>query len=155
MFCNLKTFFLTFAIFHRYFKEPNPPLDLVQSSVDRLRMAALDALRHKGAEQRISLEFRHDVFRYLFNGLGKPAEQKQWTLYDEKDFFRCKLPENWSCLYNCHGDGVRIRYPLKMRAFLGRSPKNHKKNGIEIVALPQTYVEKISVAFIKIPSLCN
>lgn len=118
-------------------------------------MAALDALRHKGAEQRISLEFRHDVFMYLFNGLGKPAEQKQSTLYDEKDFSRCKVPENWSCLYDCRGDGVRIRYPLKMKAFLGRSPKNDRKNGIEIVALPQTYMEKISVAFIKIPSLCN
>lgn len=118
-------------------------------------MAALEALRHKGPEQRILLEFRHDVFKYLFYGMGKPAEQKQWTLYEEKDFSRCKLPENWSCLFDCHGDGVKIKYPLKMRTFLGRSPKNHKKKGSEIVAIPQTYVEKISAVFIKIPSLCH
>lgn len=108
---------------------------------------------NKGSEQRFSLEFRHDVFIYLFDGLGKLTEQKQWTLCEEKDFFRCKLPENWGFLYDCHGDGVKIRHPLKMRAFMGRSPKNHKKKGTEMVAVPQTYMEKISVVFIKIPSL--
>ena len=137
-----------------YFEKPDPPFDVVQQCVDRLRMAALEVLRHKGPEQRILLAFRHDVFKFLFYGMGKPAEQKQWTLYEEKDFCRCKLPKNWNCVFDSHEDGVKIRYPLKMRTFLGRSPKNYKKEGSEIVAMPQTYVEKTSVVFIKIPSLC-
>ena len=128
---------------------------MVQQCVDRLRMTVLDGLRHKGPEQRIVLEFRHDVFKYLFHGMGRRAEQKLWSLYEEKDFSRCGLPQDWNSLFDCHADGVKVKFPLKMRAFLGRSPKNYKKKGREIVAIPQAYVEKISIVFIKIPSVCH
>ena len=39
-------------------------------------------------------------------------------------FVRCKLRHNWSCLYDRHGDGSRIRFPVKMRTFLAQSPKH-------------------------------
>ena len=32
-----------FFVFHSYFKNPKPPLEAVQSSVDKLGMAALEA----------------------------------------------------------------------------------------------------------------
>ena len=83
-----------FFVFHSYFKNPKPPLEVVQSSVDKLRMATLEVLKHKSVQKRISLEFRHDdVYKYLFDGLGQPAEQRKWTLFEEKDLLRCKLPE--------------------------------------------------------------
>ena len=70
-------------------------------------MTVLDGLRHKGPEQRIVLEFRHDVFKYLFHGMGRRAEQKLWSLYEEKDFSRCGLPQDWNSLFDCHADGVK------------------------------------------------
>ncbi|XP_046863235.1 LOW QUALITY PROTEIN: uncharacterized protein LOC124456980 [Xenia sp. Carnegie-2017] len=134
----------------RYFKEPNTAMEIVQSCVDRLRMTALIAQKRQGSEQRISIDFRHDVFQYLFYGFGEPAQQKHWTLYEKKDFFLCKFPENWSCLYDSHGDGIKIKYTeLKIRKFLGKSPKTHKRNRTKINAMPQTCFEKISVFFYK------
>ena len=42
-------------------------------------MSLLDALRHKGPEERLTLEFRHDVYKYLFNGKGRDAKEKNWV----------------------------------------------------------------------------
>ena len=65
--------FNIFTIFAscRYFERPCPPKDLVDLCVDRLRIAVVDALRHKGPEQRVVVEFCHDVYKYLFMKKGK------------------------------------------------------------------------------------
>ena len=130
-----------YTLYTRYFERPDPSVDIVQKCVDRLRREILDTLRHKGPEQKLSIEFRHDVFQFLFHGFGKAAEQKQWTLFESKDFSRCKFPDNWNYLLNHHGDGVKTRFPVKMRTFLSRSPT-------------QSYVEKISLIIVKI-SYCS
>ena len=129
-------------------------MDIVQKCVDRLRREILDTLRHKGPEQKLSIEFRHDVFQFLFHGFGKAAEQKQWTLFESKDFSRCKFPDNWNYLLNHHGDGVKTRFPVKMRTFLSRSLKSNTKHGEQMVEVPQSYVEKISLIIVKI-SYCS
>ncbi|CAB4030190.1 Hypothetical predicted protein, partial [Paramuricea clavata] len=130
----------------RYFEKPKPLQDVIQDCVDNLRREVLDALRHKGPMPRICVPFRHDVFHFFFDGLGRVAEQKQWTLYNVKDFVRCQLPNSWSYFFNRLGDGVKIRFPVKMRTFLGRSAKNVTQSGEQI---PQCYVEKLTFNFIK------
>lgn len=125
-------------------------MEIVETCVDRMRREVMDALGHKGPEQRLSIEFRQDIFKFLFRGLGKAAEQKHWTLFEAKDFCNCKLPENWSYRLNHHGDGAMVRFPAKMRTFLGRSPKTYMKEGEQMVEIPCTYVEKVSIVFIKI-----
>lgn len=77
-------------------------------------------------------------------------------LYEENDFVRCKLPHSWSCLYDQHGDGSRIRFPVKMRKFLTQSPKSfYRVNDDAIVEAPRAYTEKTSIKFIKITASCN
>jgi hypothetical protein len=149
----LKHFLTIFNTLHaRYFEKPEPLQDVIQDCVDNLRREVLDALRHKGPMQRICVPFRHDVFHFLFDGLGRVAEQKQWTLYNVKDFVRCQLPNSWSYFFNRLGDGVKIRFPVKMRIFLGRSAKNFTQSGEQI---PQCYVEKLTFNFIKVPHGSN
>ena len=145
------TFLTIYTLHTRYFERPGPSVDIVQECVDRLRREILDALWHKGPEQKLSIEFRHDVFQFLFHGFGKAAKQKQWILFQSKDFSCCKFPDNWNYLFNHHGDGVKMRFPVKMRTFLSRSPKNFTKHGEQMVEVPQSYVEKISLIFVKIP----
>ncbi|XP_074632051.1 uncharacterized protein LOC141890466 [Acropora palmata] len=113
----------------RYFGSPRPQADTNQDCVDRLRVSVLEALKHKGPMQTVYLEFRHDVFKYLFNGEGRPAKEKNWHLYEADDFCRCKVINNWSCIFERHGDGVRIRFPVKMRKFLTLSPKTYENLG--------------------------
>jgi hypothetical protein len=73
-----------------------------------MRRQVVESLKHKYPEQRITFEFRHDVFDFLFNGLGR--KQNQWLWLGEEDLYRYKFPGNWGCLYNNDGDGVRIKY---------------------------------------------
>ena len=100
----------------------------------------------------MALEFRHDVYDYLFAGKGKPSEQKNWTLFQKQDFANAGLPENWNCRYNLHGDGFKMIYPVKIRKFLARSGKCFMKDGEKIVEAPCAYTEKISINFIKVSS---
>ena len=61
--------FNIFTIFAscRYFERPCPPRDIVDLYVDRLRIAVMQASHHKGPEQRVVVEFRHDVYKQFFN----------------------------------------------------------------------------------------
>ena len=45
-------------------------MDVVEESVDRLRREILDALRYKGPEQKLSIEFRLMFFNFYFMVLG-------------------------------------------------------------------------------------
>ena len=118
-------------------------------------VSLLDALRHKGPEERLSLEFRHDVYKYLFNGKGRDAKEKNWGLLDENDFSKCKLPPNWNCIFDKRGDGVKLRFPLKMRKFLQLSPMTYQRVAEDIVEAPRAYIEKITINFVKVPSSCD
>lgn len=80
--------------------------------------------------------------------------KKNWTLYEEGDFSKCQLPNQWNCVFDKHGDGYRMRFPVKMRTLLGLSPKSHVKLGDKVVEKPRVYIEKVSIKFIKVPSSC-
>jgi hypothetical protein len=118
-----------------------------------MRRQVLESLKHKYSEQRITFEFRHDVFDFLFNGLGR--KENQWLWLGEEDLYRCKFSGNWGCLYNKDGDGVRIKYPLKVRKFLSKTRPNFERKGHSIVEVPNSYEEKITINFIKITANCR
>ena len=120
-----------------------------------MRREVIEALRHRSPEQRITMEFRHDVFKYLFRGKGKKSKEKNWILFDEKDLCRCNLPKNWDCSYNQHGDGVKLKFPLKMRTSLGLSPKCYQRVKDKMVEVARAYKEKISLRFLKMSSSCG
>ena len=52
---------------------------MIEECVDRICVSLMDALRHKGQEQRFTLEFQHDVYKYLFHSKGRTAEEKNWN----------------------------------------------------------------------------
>jgi hypothetical protein len=128
---------------------------LHEECVDKMRIEVMLALKHKAPEQKLTLEFRHDVYGFLFNGKGMPAEQRGWMLFEESYFEKCKLPPSWFCIHDQHGDGTKVRFPVKMRTFLGHSPRNFSNKGGEIVELPRSFIEKMSIKFIKIASSCS
>ena len=92
------------------------------------------------------------MFVFLFGGKGKPAEQRNWTLFEEQDFVKCKLPPNLEIDTRPTWRWCEIEIPIKMRAFLGRTPKNYHKEGHKIVEARRAYIEKISINFIRIAS---
>lgn len=139
----------------RYFNKPCPQPEVIQECIDRMRIEVMLALKRKGPKQKLTLAFRHDVYNFLFNGKGKPAEQLGWMLFNETDFIKCKLPPTWYCIHDQLGDGTKVSFPIKMRKFLGRSPRNFTNEAGEIVKLPCSFIEKTSIKFVKIASSCS
>ena len=43
---------------------------MVEECVDRLRREVVNSLKHKWPEQRLTPEFRHDAYNFLFAGKG-------------------------------------------------------------------------------------
>ena len=124
----------------------------MENSVDRLRREFVACLKHKWPNQRLTIEFRHDVYNYLFHGKGTPAEQESWTIFEEGHLNLCKLLPNGKGLFDQNGDGVKMMFAIKMKKYLGRSPKNfQRKAGTQsIVETPRSYVGKISICFVKV-----
>ena len=58
-------------------------------------------------------------------------------------------------LFDKHGDGVKIMFPVKIRKFLCPSPKTYQMVAEAIVEAPRTYTEKLSVKFLKVSASCN
>ena len=85
---------------------------------------------------------------YLFHGKGKVPEERNWMLYEENGCVRCKLPDSWSCLYDQHGDGSSIRFPVKMRKLFTQS-----LGSMMLLLRPQELTMKIK--FIKITASCS
>ncbi|CAB4031911.1 Hypothetical predicted protein [Paramuricea clavata] len=138
----------------RYFEKPDPSQDVVLDCVDRLWREIMSCLKRKGPQQRISIDFRHDVYKFLFVGKGKQAEQRGYILFEENDFSKCRLPKYWNCLFDQHGDGIKINFPVKMRHFLARSRKSFVRKGGRMVEVPCALTEKISLTFVKVAFGC-
>jgi len=111
----------------------------------------MESLRAKAVIQTISMEFRHDVYKLLFDGKGEKS--RNWTLLNRCDLNRAGkyLPVDWDYLYNQHGDGCKIKYPIKMRWFLSPAPKHFVLSGDQLTVVPRAYTEKLTICFIKDP----
>ena len=61
---------LTPALRELYFK-PRPSNDVIQDCIDLMRRHVMESLRGKAVLQRVSMEFRQNVYIVLFSGKGK------------------------------------------------------------------------------------
>lgn len=136
-------------LFYRTFLKPNLGKELICAGIDALHVAVLENLASKSTLPTI-IQFRHDVFNYLFNDNGKRVDGRNIFL-DKEDFSRCSLPEEWDQLVDKLGDGVRVPFPVKARSFISKSPKKHTLIAGEIKEPPRFYLEKISINCMKQP----
>lgn len=138
-----------------YFNKPRPSQELVQDHVDLLRSSMMSVLRGKAVIQHLTLIFRHDVYKYLFSSRGKDLVYGKWLLFDLEHLSKCRLPQDWYSVYDKHGDGSKAHFPIKMRFFLGKTPKTHCCDCTgNVKECNYMYIEKISVRFAKIPGTC-
>jgi len=83
----------------------------------------------------------------LFHGKGRETREKGYILLCEMDFSRCKLPEKWDLVCDSNGDGVRVKYPFKVRLFLAKSPKTFTLVQGKLLEDKQMLIEKLSLDF--------
>lgn len=138
---------------HYYFDSPRPSKELVQEHVNILRSSIITTLKGKAVLQNMTINFRHDVFKHLFRRKGRELSYGKWIVFDSNDFANCKLPKEWSGIFDQHGDGSKAHFPIKMRYFLAKTPKSHYCNHTgDIKECNPMYIEKISMRFV--PAKC-
>nr|XP_058969958.1 heterochromatin protein 1-like [Pocillopora verrucosa] len=87
----------------------------------------------------------------LFKLRRREGREKGYTLLDKDDFNKCDLPENWDRVIDCNGDGVRVKYPFKIRLFLAKSPKTYSIINGKIQEDQRMLIEKLSIDFSRQP----
>ena len=114
-------------------------------------MAIISKLKSRGRLPSV-IDFDHDCFRFLFHGKGKIAKDKLFSFYEQKDFNRCNFSTNWDQCLDKNGDGVKIKFPIKMRVHLSQSPKvftNSQSNGM--IERKRIYFERLTFDIIREP----
>ena len=90
--------------------------------------------------------FRHDVFRYFFNGKGKPSIVRNSLLRERNDFNHLhNFPNNWDKVVDNIGDGLKIVFPIKLRSFLSWGTCTHTFVDGKCIPCPRYRTEKLSI----------
>ena len=63
---------------------------------------------------RITVNFRTDVFRFLFRDKGTPYEHGPGYLYNLEDFDASYFPHNWHKIHDRLGDGCEVKFPIRL-----------------------------------------
>lgn len=98
-----------------------------------------------------TLFFHHDCYRFLFQGKGRANKDGKSTMLEKQDFDQCNFDNLWDQCLDKNGDGVRIKFPIKLQLNLSWSPKiTAVKNGT-LVNPPRMPLEKLTIEFIRQP----
>jgi len=101
-------------VFCRSFNNPTIDDDIIEDNVERLLAKIRDSLRRGSSVYRsISLEFRHDVFRYFW------GEKRQLTFKDfDSPYFDIGFDQYYKTNDGDHDYGVKMDFPIKIRLYI-------------------------------------
>jgi hypothetical protein len=74
----------------------------------------------------------------------------RWLVLRECDFQATFFSDDWDYLLDMHGQGIKIHFPVKVRHFISWSRKRYLNNAGTITEGARSYLEKLSLNFIKV-----
>ena len=95
---------------------------------------------------KIEVEFRSDVFRYLFNNKGRKPPTGRGLFYDLDDFDRTYFTDNWYVVYDKLGDGCCVDFPIRLESKLRWSTLVYNSSGN---VKPRVFSEIICATLVK------
>ena len=137
--------------FTRTFNEPSVHEDRLQHNTDKLAVAIMSKLKSRTRSKAV-IDFDHDCWRLLFHGKGT-SQNRQFWYYERDGFQKCNFPSNWDKYLD--GDGVKIKFPIKMKIHLSKSPQVFMRLNDEVVPRKRMYIERLTFDFIREPFTCN
>jgi len=98
-----------------------------------------------------SVDFRVDVFNFLFKGKGRAPPAGHGLFYDLSAFSSTYFPADWHVVYDRLGDGCRIDFPVRLESMLKWSSKVYIKDATSgnILLKPRTFTEIVCVKLVK------
>ena len=132
--CLLKNMIVKVVIdiplFHhcRSYEDPSPAFRVVSDNVSSLILGIQCSLRRGiNLNCKFNVEFRLDVFSYLFSGKGSLPPSGKGKLYNLDDFNPTFFPVNWFIVYDKLGNGCKVDFPVRLESKLKWSPALYDK----------------------------
>ena len=129
---------------HRGF--PYPRISSERLEAAAVIEAILGLLKCKAVRATYSTEILldHDI-RYLFRGRGKLLGDRISLLYEKEDFSRLCLPPFWYYYLNQLGQGVAVKFPIKLKSVLKISRKRFIVSNGALVQATMSPIEKLII----------
>jgi hypothetical protein len=124
-------------------------MEAIEEGRDFLLCGIQEQLKSRSTVPTV-IPFRHDVFRYLFNGKGKQGNDRNSLLLERDDFNHFhNFPSNWDEMVDNTGDGLKIDFPLKLRSLLSWGPCTHISVDGKFIPCPRYRPEKLNISICK------
>ena len=88
----------------------------------------------------LRMEFRHDVYRYIFRNKGLPSRIPGAILLQKEDFQRMMLPSTWSYTLDKRGEGQSVEFPVRAKPVLKRSIQEYIINDCGALVKAPVYI---------------
>jgi hypothetical protein len=137
-----------------YEHPPKPSLSQLEQAARAFSCGISSMLKSKSL-RRGHIDINHDCWRYVIRGKGRPSEHRGYQLFDKEDFARLPmLPSDWWYIFNKHGEGQKIDFPIKAKAVVSWSAQKYifDKEG-NVVPAARFPLERISIYIASCP--CN
>ena len=136
---------------YRSYFNPQPSVREIMDNVSNF-MSGLSGCLKSGAIRKcqFTVEFRMDVFRYLFRDRGTKPTRGLGKLYQKVDFSEQFFSSEWDKVYDRLGDGCQVDFPIRMHSKLRWSPivYTQGEDGM-LVHKPQSFSEVVVLNVVK------
>ena len=123
-------------------------MEEILSCVDAFCYKIEQALIHNRRKETVSLDFRGDVYKFLFKEKGYMLGR--WQVLEKNDFLAQYFQDGWDSRMNMHGEGMKLHFPVTIRWFLCWSPLKFKNINGDYAPSTRAPFEKLSVQIIKV-----
>ena len=142
---------LSFCHIHRTYSNPHPENRFILDCVSNF-VSAVSASLKLGTVRlcRFPVEFRLDVFKFLFDGKGTTSSGIAGKLYNRGEFDSKYFPEGWSTVCDKLGDSCEIEFPVQMDIHIKYGPKCYFKDSKGSFSMkPRSFFEEVIVTISK------
>lgn len=136
----------------RSYRHPKPLKVTVEDNVNRFIVSIANSLNAGTVRScTFTIPFNLDVFKYLFNDKGTSIPRSSGKTYSLADFdIGDLLPDDWYVLYDKHGNGCSIDFPITITPKIKYGPKCYVKSSDGLVVeKPKLFTEIIHVNLCK------
>ena len=96
---------------------------------------------------KVEVEFRTDVFKFLFNGKGSKPPRGRGLFYYLEEFDSTYFSDDWYIVYDKLGDGCKVDFPIRLESKIRWSSVVYNSDGS---VKSRVFTEIISVTLVKV-----
>ena len=135
-------------LFYSSFESPTPSHRDILDATSHLKATVQKSLKSGiNCNNKMEVEFRTDVFKFLFKDKGSKPPRGRGLFYFLEDFDSTYFSDDWYIVYDKLGDGCKVDFPVRLESKVKWSSAVHTSNGS---VKRRIFTEIISVTLVKI-----